>query len=227
MTIRAIISYDGTPGDHDALMLGQMLGDAGVALTLAYVRHAIETRLDREAVVEHEAQLRLATGAHWLEDPEVRRRVVMSPSTAEGLAWLAETEPADLIVFGSEYRSPAGRVCPCRSAQVLLERGPAAIAIAPAGYHARFGRPITRIGVLEGSADEAAIETAFSLARRLDATVVDARNVDLLIVGSRSEAPPGRVMISSRSQHAIERANSPVLVVARGVALSFETLVSA
>ena len=43
--------------------------------------------------------------------------------------------------------------------------------------------------MLPGTADEAAIETAFSLAERFEATVVDSeRPVDLLIVGSRSEA---------------------------------------
>ena len=34
MAPRAIISYDDTPGDHDALMLGRVLADAGASLTL-------------------------------------------------------------------------------------------------------------------------------------------------------------------------------------------------
>jgi len=131
-------------------------------------------------------------------------------------------------VFGSDYRTPRGRVSVGRSAQTLLERGPAALAIAPAEYHAQRERHVEKIGVLPGSADEAAIETAFSLAERLEATVTDSdRNVDLLIVGSRSETPEGRVTISSSSQYAIEQATSPVLVVARGAALRFETLVTA
>ena len=82
--------------------------------------------------------------------------------------------------------------------------------------------------MLRGSADEAAIETAFSVAERLDAQVVDAdRGVDLLVVGSRKEARQGRVTITSRAANAIDEATSPVLIVARGVALSFETLVTA
>ncbi|MGO9820766.1 MAG: hypothetical protein ACLPTJ_08960 [Solirubrobacteraceae bacterium] len=228
MAPKAIISYDGTPGDHDALMLGQVLGDAGAELTLAYVRHAAETRRDDEALAEQGAFALLAGGAGWLEDPDVERRVVLSPSTGEGLAWLAAIERADMIVFGSEYRTAAGRVSPCRSAQMLLERGPAAIAIAPAAYHTVCAAPIEQIGILAGSADEAAIETAFSLAERLGATVVDRdHGVDLLLVGSRSEAPAGRVTLSSRSQNAIEEATSPVLVVAREAALQFETFVTA
>jgi nucleotide-binding universal stress UspA family protein len=228
MSLRAIVSYDDTQNDHDALMLGHVLRDAGAKLTLAYVRHTTQSQRDREELAEHEAEALLERGAQWLDDPYAERRVVLSASTAEGLGWLAEQEPADIIVFGSDYRTGAGHVSIGRSAQTLLERGPAALAIAPAEYHAERDRHIETIGVLPGSADEAAIETAFSLATRLDAQVLDStRGVDLLVVGSRSEAPEGRVMISARSQNAIEDATAPVLVVARGVALHFETLVTA
>jgi nucleotide-binding universal stress UspA family protein len=228
MSLRAIVSYDDTQNDHDALMLGHVLRDAGAKLTLAYVRHTTQSQRDREELAEHEAEALLERGAQWLDDPYAERRVVLSASTAEGLGWLAAQEPADIIVFGSDYRTGAGHVSIGRSAQTLLERGPAALAIAPAEYHAERDRHIETIGVLPGSADEAAIETAFSLATRLDAQVLDSnRGVDLLVVGSRSEAPEGRVMISARSQNAIEDATAPVLVVARGVALQFETLVTA
>jgi nucleotide-binding universal stress UspA family protein len=37
--------------------------------------------------------------------------------------------------------------------------------------------------------------------------------VDFLVVGSRPEAPAGRVMISSHTQKVIENATSPVLVL--------------
>jgi nucleotide-binding universal stress UspA family protein len=219
MATHAIVSYDDTENDRDALTLGRTLAAAGAELTLAYVRHSAQTRPDREELAEHEAEALLDRGAQWLEDPAVPRRVVLSGSTAEGLRWLAEQEQAEVIVFGSDYRTPAGHVSLCRSAQTLLERGPAAVAIAPSEY---APTDITTIGVLSGAADEAAIETAFSLAERLEATVVDRdRGVDLLIVGSRNEAPEGRVMVSARSQNAIEEATSPVLVVARTVALSF------
>jgi nucleotide-binding universal stress UspA family protein len=46
-------------------------------------------------------------------------------------------------------------------------------------------------------------------------------DADLLIVDSRREAEPGRVSLSSSAAHLIEIATSPVLVVPRGVALSF------
>ncbi|HEY3728037.1 MAG TPA: universal stress protein [Solirubrobacteraceae bacterium] len=228
MAPHAIISYDDTQNDHDALMLGRMFQEVGARLTLAYVRHTAQLRRDREQLEVHEAEALLDRGARLLGESYTERRVVLSASTAEGLGWLATEEEADLIVFGAEYRTGAGHVSLCRSAQTLLERGPAALAIAPAGYQDTSEQRIDTIGVLPGSADEAAIETAFSLAARFDAEVVDReRGVDLLVVGSRAEAPQGRVMISARSQNAIEEATSPVIVAARGVALHFETLVTA
>ena len=226
VTPRAIISYDDTPGDHDALALGRLLGDAGAELTLAYVRHASHADHDRELLAAHEAEILLECGARRLDDPYVERRVVLSACTAEGLGWLARHERADLIVFGSDYRTPAGRVAIGRSTQPLLERGPVAVAVAPAGFAATRGVDVETIGVLAGSADEAAIETAFTLAERLGATVVDRdHGVGLLIVGSRPEAPEGQVTLSSHSQHAIDEARCPVIVVARGIPLRFDTLV--
>ena len=227
MALHAIISYDDSLNDHDALTFGRVLGELGTELTLAYVRHSTDERPDHEQVEGHAAEARLQRGAQLLDDFSVQRRVVVNASTGQGLGWLADQEHADIIVFGSEYRTSAGHVSVGRSAQGLLERGPAAVALAPAGYQSQHA-DINTIGVLPGSADEAAIETAFSLAGRLGATVVDReRGVDLLIVGSRAEAPEGRVTLSSRSQNAIEEATSPVLVVPRGVALHFETLVTA
>ena len=228
MAPHAIVSYDDTQSDHDALMLGRILRAAGAELTLAYVRHAQHRRLEHEQLSQLEAEQLLDRGARWLDDTYVERRVVVSPSTGEGLGWLAGQEGADVIVFGSDYRTPRGRVSIGRSAQTLLEGGPAALALAPAGCAAVLDPVIRTIGVLRGSADEAAIETAFSLAGGLDARVVDAdRGVDVLVIGSRAEARHGRVMVTSNAQNAIEQATAPVLVVARGVPLHFESLVTA
>ena len=229
MAPHVIVSYDDTTNDHDALALGRLLHDLDATLTLAYVRHATQASAEREALAEHEAAGLLARGAATLGDPGLEQRVVMSPSTAEGLGRLAAETQAELIVFGSEYRTPAGRVAIGRSAQTLLENGPAAVALAPAGYAlGAQAREVSTIGILPGTADEAAIETADSLGRRLQATVTDSvRGVDLLVVGSRAEAREGRVMITSSAANAIDEATAPVLVVARGAALRFETLVTA
>ena len=214
-----IVSYDDTANDRDALALARVFADAGASLMLAYVRHTIQTRRDREQLEEHDAEALLERGATALGDVASERRVVVHASTSEGLKALAEREGAALIVFGSEYRTPTGRVSPQKSTQSLLEGGPAAIAIAPVGYHER---PIRTIGLLAGLDDHAAIDTAHELAEHFGATVTGAAQaVDLLIVGSRPEAPHGRTMISAAAENAIDGCAAPVLVVARGVALSF------
>ncbi len=217
---RAIISYDDTPNDHDALMLARVLADAGANLLLAYVRHTAEA--EREWLEEDEAQVLLLRGARMLGDLDVERRVVANGSTAAGLQSLAEQEDADLIIFGSDYRTAAGHVAPQRSAQVLLEGTRVAIAIAPANYRSEHACTFGRVGVLAGSGDPAPRETARDLAQTLGARVTDDEPfVDLLVIGSRPEAPEGRVMLSAQAQNALEEATYPVLILPRGVALRF------
>jgi nucleotide-binding universal stress UspA family protein len=227
MPPHAIVSYDDTQNDRDALVLGRTLRDAGAGLTLAYVRHCVHHRPDDEELSHHEAHALLERGAGRLEAPEIPRRVVLHASTSEGLAWLAAAEDADVIVFGSDYRTRRGHVAIGRSAQTLLDGGATAVALAPADY-AAAGADIATVGVLRGTADEAAIETAFSIAGRTGGQVVDRdRGIDLLVVGSRPEARAGRVMISAHAANAIEEATAPVLIVARGVPVLFESLVVA
>jgi nucleotide-binding universal stress UspA family protein len=222
MATKAIISYDDTPNDHDALMLGRVLAEAGAELTLAYVRHATQTEPDREQLEEHEADTVLERGARALGDLDVERRVVVSGSTAEGLKWLADQEGADVIVFGSDYRTAAGHVAPQKSTQVLLEDSPAAIAIAPANYRSEHATTFGRVGVVAAPGDDAAIDTARELGESLGARVTrDEPHVDLLVIGSRPEARERRVMITAQAQKVIENATFPVLVVPRGVKVRF------
>jgi nucleotide-binding universal stress UspA family protein len=219
MPPRAIISYDDTPGDHDALMLGRVLADVGASLTLAYVRHSTQSDRAREQLEEEGARSLLDRGAKRLNGHDVDTRIIVSPSTPDGLLRLAEEENADIIVFGSDYRTPPGRVQPQHSTQRLLESSRAAVAIAPADY---LDSRIHRIGVLAVPGDDTTLATARSLADSFGATLTrDERQVDLLVVGSRMEAPPGQVMLSAQAQNEIENARCPVLVVPRGVTLDF------
>jgi nucleotide-binding universal stress UspA family protein len=217
----AIISYDDTLNDHDALALGRVLSTAGVELELAYVRHTTQTDRSREELDQSEAEALLQRGARWLDNLDVPRKVVMSASTGEGLAWLAADENADIVVFGSDYRTAAGHVDPGTSARRLLEGGTAAVAIAPANYRSHREVTIRTIGVLDG--DPAGRQTANELADRLGAAVVSApaAKLDLLVVSSRPEASEGRVMVSSSATNAIEDAIAPVLVVPRGKPVRF------
>jgi nucleotide-binding universal stress UspA family protein len=215
VSLTTIVSYDGTPNDEDALTLGSVLGEAGARLILAYVRH------DADGRDQDQAQELLARGAASLADAFLETRVVVNGSTSEGLRELAVAEGAQLIVFGSDYRTPAGRIAPQMSTQKLLQGGPAAIAIAPAGY---VERPVQTIGLLAGLDDAAAIDTAHAMANHFCATVTD-RNygIDLLIVGSRPEAHEGQTLLSAHAENAIVGATAPVLVVGRGVAVNFQS----
>jgi nucleotide-binding universal stress UspA family protein len=226
MAPKTIISYDDTLNDHDALALGRVLANAGAQLELAYVRHTSAAERSREELEEHEAEALLERGARWLGDLDVPRRVVMSASTGEGLGWLAEQEQADVIVFGSDYRTAAGHINPGTSAQRLIEGGPTALAIAPANYRSNRDPKINTIGILGD--DSAARQTAEELAARLGAAVVPAEGrVDLLVVGSRPEAQHGRVMITAAAEYAIETAASPVLIVPRDKPVRFAVPVGA
>lgn len=215
MSLTTIVSYDGTPNDEDALTLARLLGHAGARLVLAYVRHAADGR-------DHDQALELlARGATTLADAQVETRVVLNGSTSDGLRALAVEESADLIVFGSDYRTPAGRIAPQMSTQTLMQGGPAAIAIAPAGYNER---PIRTIGLLAGLDDAAAIDTAHAFANHFGAKVNDrGYDIDLLIVGSRPEARTGQTLLSAHAENAIVGTRAPVLVVGRGVAVDFES----
>ena len=217
---KVIISYDGTLTDEDALAFGRVLSGVGAELVLAYVRHTTEDEPQREILEDHEAYTLLERGTRWLDDVNAERRVVVSGSTAEGLARLALEEDADLIVFGSDYRTSAGHVAPQKSTQTLLEGGRTAVAIAPASYREIYHEEFTRVGLLAPAGDDAALDTARDLAESLGAQVSrDEPLVDLLVVGSRPEAPAGQVLLSAQAQRQLESATSPVIVVPRAVSL--------
>jgi hypothetical protein len=84
MTPHAIVSYDDTDNDRDALTLGRILREAGARLTLAYVRHCVHLCPDDEELSHHEAHALLERGAGRLGEPHIPRRVVMNASTGDG-----------------------------------------------------------------------------------------------------------------------------------------------
>lgn len=221
MATRIIVSYDDTDNDRDALALGRLLAFSGADLSLAYVRHS-----QGGALEEKEAEDLLARGAESVGAPEMPRHVVVNPGTSVGLAELAEHEKADVIVFGSEYRTAPGTVKPGIPAHKLLLGGPSAIAVSPAGLRDNPSVSINTIGLID-EGDPAARQTAESLAAALDATVVEragGAHIDLLVVGSRPESPLGKVTLSAASDYAVETASFPVLVVPRGCSVEFAPL---
>jgi nucleotide-binding universal stress UspA family protein len=223
MPVKIIVSYDGTANENDAIALGRLFAHAGAELALAYVRHTQEPDVDRETLVEHEAEALLERGAALLGDASVQRHVVTDRSTPEGLARLAGRVGADAIVFCSDSHTAPGHISVGNSAQRLLEGGRTAVAIAPAGLaRAGEGARLEEI-VAVGDAEGGAQATAGSLAAALGGTVHPVANdeTDLIVFDSRADAEPGRVLLSSSAAHLMEVARSSVLVLPRGVALQF------
>jgi hypothetical protein len=193
-----------------------MLAPAGFLLALAYIRHSREFDDRRENLAQHDAEQRLARGAELLGDPDVRRHVVISASTGEGLGRLAEAEGASLIVFGSDYRTAPGHVEPGTSAQYLLDGGSVAVAIAPAGLRTQFGAEIRSIAVpLAGPTNNVARQVAEALAADLGATLAGPSSdpVDLIVVGSQPEAPPGHIVLGGDVRTELNRARASILVL--------------
>lgn len=197
--MKIIVSYDGTDNDADALALGRLLERGGETLSLAYVRHTNGADDGAEALLA--------------AVPDVQRHVVVSGSTADGLRELAERVLADVIVFGSDYRTTPGHVDPQGSARRLLEGGPTAVALAPSGMRTRDAR-IERVAFVAEDGDDAPSATASSLG----AVVSQLGDADLVVVGSK----PGRgILLSSAAQHLIELLRCPVLVLPHGTPLGF------
>jgi nucleotide-binding universal stress UspA family protein len=224
MAAKIIVSYDGTDSDLDALAFGRLLANAGGSLALAYVRHSRESERRAEELAQHEAEALLEGGATWLAQPDVPRHVVLSGSTPEGLRQLAETEHADVVLFGSEYRTASGHVDPQRSARRLLDGGPLAVGIATAGLHEMDGAlAVHSVAFVSENGDPSARETAESLATAFGAELASRPSdaPDLIVVGSKPGGVDGRVTISAAAEYLIETVRCPVLVVPRGVAVRF------
>ncbi|HET9103994.1 MAG TPA: hypothetical protein VFN55_11630 [Solirubrobacteraceae bacterium] len=218
-----IISYDGTENDDDALALGHMLAGGVMPVSLAYVRHSREYDPAREEIAQHDADRRLEQGAVWLEHPDVPRHIVFDASTGAGLARLAAEQQAEVIVFGSEYRTSPGRVEPGRAALHLLSGGAVAVAVARAGLRTGGRGSIATISVAPSEDDDAPQQTAAALAKTLGATVSEGEDpqADLIIVGSAPSAAAGRIGLSGATRARLDSARSSVLVLPRGTPIAF------
>jgi nucleotide-binding universal stress UspA family protein len=218
-----IVSYDGSDYDRDALAFGKLLARTGASLELAYVRHSHEDEARRERLAEHEAEELLESGALDLGAPDTPRHVVFSGSTPDGLRELALESGATMIVFGSEYRTTPGHVDPQASARRLLDGGPIALGIAPAGFHEPNGYAVRTVAAVGEDGDPSVLETAEQVAARFGAEVAPraTSNVDLIVVGSKPGTPDGRVTISAAAEYLIELSRCPVIVLPRGVGVDF------
>jgi nucleotide-binding universal stress UspA family protein len=221
MSTKIIVSYDGTANEDDAIALAGLFARAGAEVSLGYVRHT------NEAVSDEEAQVVLDRGAALFTGTFASSHAITDRSTPDGLRALAGQIGAQAIVFCSDSHTAPGHITIGNSAQRLLEGGPVAVAIAPAGFADEGARPTAQriVSVGEAGGDGSAESTARSLAAALGAQVVPVADdrADLVVIDSRPDAPQGRVSLSSSAAHLIEIATSAVLVVPCGAALSFDS----
>jgi hypothetical protein len=220
MATKVIVSYDGTANEDDAIAFGSLLARAGAEVSLGYVRHT------DKAVSDEEAQEVLDRGAALFDGTFASRHAVTDRSTPEGLQALAVQIGAQAILFCSDSHTAHGHVTIGNSAERLLEGGAVAVGIAPVGLAEDLPTGPTRVvAVGEAGGDGSAQATAQALARPLGGEVVPVadESADLLVIESRADAQPGRVSLSSSASHLIEIATSPVLVLARGRTLLFDT----
>ena len=224
MSPKIIVSYDGTANEDDAIALGALFARAGAEVAIAYVRHTHEPDREREQHMQAEAQSLLQRGVQLLGDPHAATHVVIDRSTPEGLAALAQSEGAEMIVFCSDSHTAKGHIAIGNSAQRLLDGGRTAVAIAPVDFAERERAGAPRRIVAIGDEEGGARETAHALAAALAGEVAPVANedADLLVIDSRAEAEPGRVSISASATYLIEVATCPVLVMPRGARLQFE-----
>jgi nucleotide-binding universal stress UspA family protein len=208
MSAKIIVSYDGTANEDDAIALGRIFGQAGAEVALAYVAHTNDSAGDTQNVLNR--------GVELLGIPNAAAHVVTDRSTPDGLAALAASEGADVVVFCSDSHTAKGHVSIGNSAERLLNGGRVAVAIAPVDLAERGSAISQIVGV--GDGDGGARETAEALASALGAQVSPVANeqTDLLVIDSRGDAEQGKISISSSANHLIEISRSAVLVLPRG-----------
>ena len=174
-----LVGYDGSEESRDALTLAVALASTmRSSLLLAWIEPVGPLDLPNEVFFEPiqdraEDALEEVAGGLRAQGIEVRTRVGLLGSVAQGIHELAEDEAAALIVVGSSHRGRVGTVLAGTVGVRLLHLSPCPVAIAPRGLaDAGEWRPAT-IGVAYDGSPEArtALDQARSLADKARATL--------------------------------------------------------
>lgn len=181
MITRTIVGYTDTPGGRDALAMGAALASTPpnaelvVATTYAYNPPAIDHEprgwrkdlRDRAARTLETAREVLPAGVN------ATLQVACGLSTADGLHRLASEIDADAIVVGVSHEHGLSRIVHGSVTEQTLSGAPCAVAVAPNGTAANWGRAFRRIVVAHNGSPEAerALLAAADLARAADATI--------------------------------------------------------
>lgn len=243
MTIfkRIVVGVDCREGGRDALALAALLqrvcgGELAAVYVYPYDRtvsldhaDAVEAVLHGDLLAQLEAELARA-------GVSARPLVIADAAPARVLQSIAERDDADLIVVGAPHRSGADRVLGGDAAAGTLHGAPCAVAVAPRGFADR-ARALRTVGV--GFDDSPESRAALELARRVagaaggtvhsytepadraaTALADRSRDLDLLVVGSRSYGPVRRLLLGSTSTRLVREAACPLLILPRGAEAS-------
>jgi nucleotide-binding universal stress UspA family protein len=174
-----VVGLDGSErGDDAAAVAGIVARTTGAKVTLLHVidqafpdhvsgpeRYTWSAEEQREGGFDRAQEL--------LRVPSVTREVLLAPSAAAGLHWVARDELADLVVVGPSHRGPVGRVLVGAVGERLLHGSPCAVAVAPRGCHERSLERPAVIGIAFDASpgSREALGVAAVLARQAGAAV--------------------------------------------------------
>lgn len=176
MFTRIVVGDDGSPQGRDAVVLGAAIArvtGAGLTLLQSYSPFPISITGHTDRHTEHRAaHAQLAVDRDHFA-PRALTEVVADSQASRALSHHAERWHADLVVIGSSRHAPEGRCALGQTGRGLIEKAPAALAIAPRGLHQR-GLELHRVGVGYdgGSESTAALRLADEIAANADAELL-------------------------------------------------------
>ena len=185
-----VVGIDDSAGAQSALAFATRIAEAtGASLRLASVfpygdvpsRGSVPAY---RAILRGDAQALLERTVAETEAPVSALDAIAHMSPPHALHELCDRVDAALVVVGSTRRGPVGRIVPGSTGERLLHGSPCPVAIVPRGY-ADAG-PIRTVGVGYDAGDEseAALTTAYQVARRFDADLRVIRIFDATHVGT-------------------------------------------
>jgi nucleotide-binding universal stress UspA family protein len=168
---RVVVGLDGSELAGGALTLAQRLVDPNGVLILAAIDAHSSFHIPYGHPRRPPAKVLEAARAEIDEGPNVACIERAASSAARGLTEIAEQRAADLLVLGSSGPAPQRRVTSGRTARRLLQGGPCAVAVAPAGPGERDR--FHHIGVAYDGSPEAraALAAAYAVAAKHGAAV--------------------------------------------------------
>jgi nucleotide-binding universal stress UspA family protein len=166
---KIIVGYDGGPEASDALQLGGLLANVtGAELIVAY---ALAPPLEFETSISARFASVFDRARSELPNRDFGMRELRDVSAPAGLADLAATEAADLIVVGSTHRGMLGRTFPGSVGERLLSRTQCPVMVSPRDFarHEHFGIGLVGVAIDGSDGAQVALRVAAELAARLDA----------------------------------------------------------